>query len=76
LAYYQWAAKDLIVKQARGRGELDRFYWELVVDFMERRCRVALEWAEESLARIVHESAEMPPATAPRPVRMQSRAGA
>jgi PadR family transcriptional regulator, regulatory protein AphA len=56
LAYYRSAAKELIEKQAEGRDKLDKFYWELVVDFMERRCRAELEWAEQSLAKIVDDS--------------------
>ena len=70
LAYYQSTAKELIKRQAQGRDALDLFYWELFVNFLERRCQAELEWAEESLVKIISEGpteAEAP--SAPRPAR-------
>ena len=56
LAYYGNEAREHIEKTAQGRDNLDRFYWELVLDFLVRRCKAELEWAEEAMQKIVNES--------------------
>lgn len=56
LAYYGTEARKHIEKTALGRDNLDRFYWELVLDFLVRRCKAELEWAEEAMQKIVNGS--------------------
>lgn len=62
LAYYRTEAREHMARVGQGRTELDRFYWELVLDFLVRRCRAELDWAEEALAKIVN--GELPGAVA------------
>lgn len=54
LAYYRTEAREHIARAAQGRNELDRFYWELILDFLVRRCTAELDWAEEAMAKIVN----------------------
>jgi PadR family transcriptional regulator, regulatory protein AphA len=54
LAYYGTEAREHIERAAQGRDELDRFYWELVLDFLVRRCKAELEWAEVAMEKIVN----------------------
>ena len=58
LLYYESTARDLIVKAAEQRDERTKFFGELVVDFLERRCRAELEWALETMQKIMKEGAD------------------
>jgi len=58
LTYYESTARDLVEKAAEQRDELTKFYGELVLDFLERRCRSELEWADEAMQKIVKVVAE------------------
>lgn len=58
LAYYESTARDLIEEAAQRRDDRDRFYWNLVLDFLERRCRAELDWAEEAVQKIARSSPE------------------
>ena len=53
LEYYNSDAKGRVQKSWKGYGNpLDKFYWDLAFDYIQRRGTAELEWAEATIKRI------------------------